>query len=130
MTAVQSNGAATALIADDDHGVRVQLKAALEHRFQVLEARNGRDALRILATLPAPPALAIVDLVMPVMGGLELIAQLRRLAPHTPIVAITCESPAAADLLDVAGCLGASERLTKPVPAAALAGLADKLLAA
>jgi CheY-like chemotaxis protein len=121
---------AIALVADDDPSVRHQLKAALEGRFRVVEARNGRDALRAIAALPALPALAILDVVMPVVGGLEVIAHLHRLAPKLPIVAIACDGPASADLLEVAAQLGAGECLVKPVAPAALARLADKLLAA
>jgi CheY-like chemotaxis protein len=134
MTAEHANGGAdarsAALIADDDANARQQLRAALEGRFHVIEARNGRDALKILLALPSPPALAILDLVMPVVGGLEVIAQLRRIAPQVPIVALVSEGPAGADLLEVAARLGATERLVKPIAPAAVARLADKLLAA
>jgi CheY-like chemotaxis protein len=121
--------APTALIADDDAGVRQQLRAAFAGRFQVLEARNGRDALKILAALPAPPAIAVLDIVMPVVGGLEVMSRLRQLDPKPPVVALVCEGPASADLLDAASRLGAAERLVKPVAAATIARLADKLLA-
>jgi CheY-like chemotaxis protein len=120
----------TVLIADDDAGVRQLLHAALDRRYHVLEARNGRDALKVFSALKSPPALAILDIVMPVMGGLEVIAQLRALGLRTPVIATTCASAAQDDFLDVAARLGCTEGIVKPFTAEAIVELADRLAAA
>ncbi len=68
------------LLVEDDHDIRESaagLLAASGHR--VVEAENGRDALDWLAShTDEPPCMAIVDMMMPVMDGWELIATLRR----------------------------------------------------
>lgn len=120
----------TVVIADDDSGVRHLLRTALEGRYHVLEARNGRDALKVFSALKAPPALAIIDIVMPVMSGLEVIAQLRALGLKTPVIATTCASAAQDDFLEVAARLGGTESLVKPFTADAIADLAGRLAAA
>lgn len=119
--------APTALIADDDPLVRQHLRAALDDRFGVLEARDGREAIRLAQGLAAPPELAVVDIVMPVQCGLEAIAALRRLWPKTPLVALATDGPAHEELFITATRLGASQTLVKPFKAQAVARLAAKL---
>jgi CheY-like chemotaxis protein len=63
------------LVVDDDAELRQCYRFMLEPRFTVLEAENGRDALRVLATRDV--ALLIVDVHMPVMNGVELVRAIR-----------------------------------------------------
>jgi CheY-like chemotaxis protein len=63
------------LVVDDDPDIRECYRYVLEPRFTMLEAGNGRDALRILAAQDV--ALLIVDVHMPVMNGFELIRAVR-----------------------------------------------------
>jgi CheY-like chemotaxis protein len=63
------------LVVDDDADIRACYRLILEPRFTVLEAENGRDALALLSREPV--ALAIVDVHMPVMNGVELIRAMR-----------------------------------------------------
>ncbi|RYZ70280.1 MAG: response regulator [Proteobacteria bacterium] len=59
------------LIADDNDGVREALVAALRSRgYLATGARNGKDAIQKLATMPGP-TLIFMDLMMPVMNGWE-----------------------------------------------------------
>jgi CheY-like chemotaxis protein len=61
------------LIVDDDEGFHEAVDAALSlHGFGVEHASNGREALAVLATQP-PPAALLVDLMMPVMDGWQLL---------------------------------------------------------
>jgi CheY-like chemotaxis protein len=65
------------LIVDDDPFVVEMLKDVLTLLgIQVKIARNGRDALEMLAT--EKPTCAIIDLMMPVMDGFTLIHSIRR----------------------------------------------------
>ncbi|WP_437924353.1 response regulator [Sorangium sp. So ce291] len=65
----------TLLVVDDDASIRECYRMILEPRFVVREAENGRDALALLSTEAV--ALAIVDVHMPVMNGVELIRAMR-----------------------------------------------------
>jgi two-component system response regulator MprA len=66
------------LVVEDDHDTRVLLRATLEQAGYVVEtAANGRDAMARLQAMSAPPRLLLVDLLMPVMDGFELIAFVR-----------------------------------------------------
>jgi CheY-like chemotaxis protein len=66
------------LVVDDDNAIRETLRAILEDEgYTVAAASHGREALAHLRDGP-PPALFIVDLVMPVMNGWELCAELAR----------------------------------------------------
>jgi signal transduction histidine kinase/ligand-binding sensor domain-containing protein/DNA-binding response OmpR family regulator len=66
------------LVADDNPANVGLLVAILEPLgFDVKAARNGRDALR--QSLEGPPALVLLDLVMPEMDGLEAARKMRQL---------------------------------------------------
>lgn len=57
-------------------------------RFRIIgEAEDGRQAIRLAGTLQ--PELILLDLAMPVMGGLEALPQLRQVAPGSKIVIVT-----------------------------------------
>jgi CheY-like chemotaxis protein len=63
------------LVVDDDPDIRLCYRMVLEPPFRVLEAQDGRAALEVLAAEPV--ALAIVDVHMPVMNGVELLRAMR-----------------------------------------------------
>jgi CheY-like chemotaxis protein len=68
--------ARSVLIVDDDASARDVLRRTLESAgWSVAEADNGRAALERVAS--APPALILLDLLMPDMDGFELLAALR-----------------------------------------------------
>ena len=65
------------LVVDDDDDIRESLTWLLEEEgYRVDSAANGRDALAVLARI-ALPDVALVDLRMPVMDGVELIEIMR-----------------------------------------------------
>lgn len=53
----------------------------------VLSARNGREALEVLASRPVD--LVVTDLKMPVMDGIELLAEMSRSYPAIPVIVMT-----------------------------------------
>ena len=64
------------LIAEDDEAIRDLLKLYLESEgYQILSAENGRQALEIVQA--QRPALAILDIMMPEINGLDLTRHLR-----------------------------------------------------
>jgi DNA-binding response OmpR family regulator len=78
----------TILLADDDSAVRTGLAAALQRaRFHVLEARDGREALKLVDA--HSPDIIVLDIMMPVMDGREVCRQLRQAGNWTPIIMLT-----------------------------------------
>ncbi|MDE3118799.1 MAG: response regulator [Nitrospirota bacterium] len=75
-------GTETILIAEDEPAVRKLLQGALQAKgYRVLEAADGQAALQVCQDHSGPIHLAVIDLVMPGMGGRDLI---RRLVPRHP----------------------------------------------
>jgi CheY-like chemotaxis protein len=70
------------LVAEDDHEIREALEALLgEVGFHVLTAADGRQALELLrqhAGSSTFPAVLLLDLMMPVMNGWEVLAELKK----------------------------------------------------
>jgi DNA-binding response OmpR family regulator len=76
------------LIADDDDFIRLTISAVLrQNGYRVLEAKNGREALE--RSLKDLPALAIMDIEMPEMGGLAAIERLRKLGNPLPVLVLS-----------------------------------------
>jgi CheY-like chemotaxis protein len=64
------------LLVDDDEDLRESLAEVVEMvGCSVLQASNGAEALKVLAE--RRPCLIILDLMMPVMSGLEMLATMK-----------------------------------------------------
>jgi two-component system cell cycle sensor histidine kinase/response regulator CckA len=75
-------GDETILVVEDEDGVRELVRQILiEHGHAVLTARHGRDALRLAERYERPIDLLVTDVVMPEMGGGELVERLTALRP-------------------------------------------------
>jgi two-component system cell cycle sensor histidine kinase/response regulator CckA len=75
-------GTETLLLVEDEAAVRASVRRLLEwHGYTVLEARNGADALRVYEAHEKGIDLVLTDIVMPEMGGHELVERLRALRP-------------------------------------------------
>jgi CheY-like chemotaxis protein len=80
-------GGETILLAEDQAEVRALARKVLgRHGYTVLEARSGAEALRIVKDHRGPIHLLLTDVVMPEMGGRELVAALHRTHPHIPVL--------------------------------------------
>ena len=100
------------LIVDDDAALRRSMQLVLEAEgLTVLEAASGHDALRLLRTQPAE--VAFVDLKMPGMDGLALLAELARAAPTMQVIMLSAY--ATVERAVEAMRRGAHDVLTKPV---------------
>lgn len=78
-------GTETILLVEDNEGVRQAARRILELRgYRVISATTGEDALQLFQVHASEIALVLADVIMPRMGGFELVAALRRkgLAPR------------------------------------------------
>ena len=77
----------TILVVEDGDAVRNLVCLMLvQNGYGVLEARDGREALRLCEAHPEPIELVLTDLVMPHMKGAELAERLRRARPALRIL--------------------------------------------
>ena len=75
-------------MVDDEEPVRRVLKATLEKAgYQVLQAANGKEALTIYDTSGKTIALVVIDMTMPVLGGVPTMRELVRMSPDVRIIA-------------------------------------------
>lgn len=116
------------LIVEDSNAMRAFVRAALEEGLEadVSEAASGFEALRILPRERFE--LAIVDVNMPDINGLELVAFMRKSEAHreTKILMISTEAASADRARGLA--LGANDYLSKPFTAEALRAKIAELL--
>jgi len=84
-------GLQTILVVEDEMPVRVIIRSILQRlKYTVLEAANGTEAMRMLQAPDAKPVdLLMTDLVMPEMGGKELVARTLGDKPEMRIIMIS-----------------------------------------
>jgi|tagenome__1003787_1003787.scaffolds.fasta_scaffold20339825_1 DNA-binding NarL/FixJ family response regulator len=78
------------LLADDHVVVRRGLRALLEARQEFVicaEAGDGREAVEL--TLQHKPDVAVLDISLPILNGIEATRQIRRNAPTTEVLIFT-----------------------------------------
>ncbi|HWG63025.1 MAG TPA: response regulator [Streptosporangiaceae bacterium] len=81
---------ATILIADDEQDLRELVAYRLSRAgYGIVEARDGQEALEL--ALNEPPDMAVLDVMMPRMDGLELTRRLRKdpVTRRVPIILLT-----------------------------------------
>jgi signal transduction histidine kinase/CheY-like chemotaxis protein len=85
-----STGTETILVAEDEPVVRELILVTLErHGYRAVTAADGSEALAILEREPASFDLLVSDVVMPHMGGLELVKRARRLRPKLRAILVS-----------------------------------------
>lgn len=101
------------LIVDDEEEIRRVLKWVLGSVGIILEAACGADALTIIAA--EKPRLILLDVAMPEMDGLEVLAAVRELDPSAAVIMLTGvdDLSVAKSALDA----GARSYVTKPFEA-------------
>jgi CheY-like chemotaxis protein len=109
-SAAQLAPAHSILVVDDEDGIRQMLKLALEFRgYRVTTAANGRDALSLLDSEPAP-CVIILDLMMPILDGPGFLAEMEKRATLARIPVILATGYAANTATP-----RATEVITKPL---------------
>ena len=98
------------LIVDDEKEIRRFLTAGLETgEFQVIEAATGKEGVQFAATYN--PDIAIIDLGLPDIDGLEVISRIREWS-SIPIIVLSARGEDASKVHALEG--GADDYLTKP----------------
>jgi len=79
------------LLAEDSTAIRNILKTTLFEAYEITEADNGKTALQMASQTQID--LFLLDLNMPVMNGIELVRELRKLPQYakTPMIMLTTE---------------------------------------
>ncbi len=92
-TTVNNSDRSIVLVVDDDPWIRLLLRDLLtDEGYAVEEASNGSAALRLAQR--HPPALMLLDLVLPEQSGLDLLTVLksRRATTRVPVIAVTART--------------------------------------
>lgn len=117
----------TLLVVEDQDIVREFVVESLRaNGYAVLEARNGREALRILEEQRPAIHLLMTDVLMPGMGGRALAAQAHLLCPSMKVLFMTGYADGAVD--DIDGRDGREEVIMKPFSPEALEARVHSLL--
>jgi CheY-like chemotaxis protein len=105
------NGLSTILIAEDEDSNFLLVKTILKDKFQLIRAKNGKEAIDIYRRENID--LILMDNKMPVMSGLDALSIIRKESNTIPIIMLSAyvfDSD-----IETAKKAGASEYLSKPV---------------
>jgi signal transduction histidine kinase/CheY-like chemotaxis protein len=105
-----------ALIAEDDPSAREVLRRTLEKdNWGVVEAANGREALKCIAE--QPPSVIVLDLLMPEMDGFEFLNELRQRpeGQNIPVLVVTARDLTEEERLFLNGAMLLSSRAPQVV---------------
>jgi DNA-binding response OmpR family regulator len=113
------------LIVDDDRVIRSLLLMTLpDEGFDLVEAQDGDEALQL--TEEQASALVLLDWRMPGLSGAEVLPELKRRHPETPVIVLTAEPETKAKAQ--AESLGADVFMTKPFSPLQLLATIEQLL--
>ena len=101
----------TIALVDDDRNILTSVSMALEAEgFAVRCYSDGAEALRAMAAQPVD--LAVLDIKMPRMDGMELLTQLRKEKKQLPVIFLTSKDDEVDELLGLR--MGADDYIKKP----------------
>lgn len=126
MKIFQNNEPSRILVIDDDPLILHMIKASLgnEEKHEIVCVKDGKSAIEAL--MQKPFDVAIVDLILPDIDGIELVRRMRGLAPKIKIIVITAH----ASVDNAIMCLreGATDFIKKPFADAELLHSVGKAL--
>lgn len=102
------------LIVDDSELNRAILSDIIDKKFTILEAGNGIEAMKIIQQYGSDLSLVLLDLVMPDMDGLEVLAAMNRLNLINKIPVIMISSENSPSYVERAYELGATDFINRP----------------
>ena len=102
----------TVLVVDDHEINRDALGVILEDDYNVLYAENGKAAMDIIHENYESISIILLDLMMPVMNGFEVLEALKKDPDYRniPVIVLTAEKSAELQALQ----MGAADFITKP----------------
>ena len=113
------------LVVDDDDIIRRVLQTFLvKHGHEVDDAANGEEAIGLFVMHDHD--LIIADLNMPIIGGVDLLNEVKSMSPNTPVIIITSSGTVDA-AVECMKC-GASDFVSKPLNMKSLIGTVNKCL--
>jgi signal transduction histidine kinase len=116
------------LVAEDDEFGRAAIKMMLEHRYQLIFAKDGKEVVE--KYFSASPDIVLMDIMMPVVDGYEAFLEIARKATErlVPIIALTAKAMKndRDDLLS----FGFTDYIAKPIDDESLVSTLEEHLAA
>jgi two-component system response regulator (stage 0 sporulation protein F) len=113
------------LVVDDEEGARDLFNTILiDEGYDVSLANGGEEALDLFKNNPFN--LVITDIKMPVMDGLQLLQEIRKLGSKTDVIMVTAYGEVESYLKAMS--LGAAEYINKPVRIKELKRIVHKVL--
>ena len=108
------NGKRLVLVVDDEFINREIVKVNLEDKYEVITAGNGMEALELMRTYKETLSLVLLDLMMPVMSGQELLRHIHgdEELERIPVIVLTSDQASEVECLK----LGAMDFIPKPIP--------------
>ena len=109
-----SDGKRQILIADDELINREILGAILQDKYNIVFACDGLEALEIIREKKETLSLALLDILMPGMTGIEVLKAAKEdpSTAHVPVIVVTSEQKAEVESLTI----GAADFIPKPYP--------------
>lgn len=110
-----SNGKRLILIADDEFINREILRGILQEEYELVFAENGKEALELMHEHKDFLSLVLLDLMMPVMSGIDTLKEAKQEGSDIskiPIIVVTSDQEAEVESLT----LGAIDFIPKPYP--------------
>lgn len=110
-----TNGKRQILIAEDETINREMLGHILQDEYEILYACDGAEAMEIICQHKETLSLILLDVLMPVMSGIDVLKRVRddKSLSHIPIIVVTSETETEIESLN----LGAIDFIPKPYPA-------------
>lgn len=114
------------LIAEDERSIREFIVINLKRNgYDVIEAENGMEALKLYDEFSGSIDIALLDIMMPLMDGLEVCKQLRKKSSTLGIIILTAKTQ---EMDKVTGLLvGADDYVTKPFSPSELMARVDAI---
>ena len=76
----------TILLVEDDEEARKLMQELLQGEFaKVITAQNGDEGLKKFKKFN--PDMAVTDIAMPILGGLEMAQEIKKISKDTPVIA-------------------------------------------
>ena len=102
------------LVVDDEMINRELMGIVLQSEYEIIFAENGQQAMDLIHENSETLSLVLLDLMMPVMSGKEVLQELRAdpAVRHIPVIVLTADQNAEIETLN----LGAADFIPKPYP--------------